>query len=308
LSSPSSFILGIGSVAFGYIMVYQPYAYHEWGTLFPSIPDAGLAFFAAVISLTGITGLYITNWLLSPRCPLGMRTVIFILAFTGTGFWLITLAITETLFWIGIISCVLLDITVGGLGVIIPLYIIEVSRHEITAFFRSIHQIGVAVGFVLLYLLSNWFTWKEVAIGGGIITFLLGLFVWFVLPSGQAAVDPDETVKESSCQGIWIPKILLGVLIVFFQQLSGINAILGNFHGIFEEANVNLKLGIATVIVGIAQVISGLFANFLIAALGGRVIWVLSFGGIAITNIGFGITEMEYFKEKVPAAILIVIQ
>jgi MFS family permease len=98
---------------------------------------------------------------------------------------------------------------------------------------------------------------------------------------------------------------------MLFQQLSGINAILTNLKGLLQDAKVRLDSGYAGAISSSAQVIACAVAGILIQKFGRKVIWVISFGGIAITDILYGVTEVPHVKNqgkhKIPPEVALVV-
>jgi MFS family permease len=295
-------------------MGYPSPAKEEWTVEFPSVSESLLTIFTSVTSLTAIAGPFIASAFLSPRLPLGRKGTTFVIALLGTASWLIILGVAEHRFWVGILARALLGFIVGAFSAVVPMYIVEVAPENMSAFFGSIHQICVALGFVVLYLVSSWLRWKSVAIGGAIITAVLCLLVWFVPEPTPKEVEPgeegEEPVKsESPFQKKWVPKLVLGALLAFFQQLSGINAILVNLHSLFAQAQLDMETGYASAIAASAQVIACLIASFVIDSLGRRLVWIVSFGGIAVTDIVYGITELDSIRKSgsIPAILPIVI-
>jgi MFS family permease len=293
-----SLILALGSLTFGYVMGYPSSAVVEWKKQWFSIPELQFTFFTSVTTLTAIAGPFIANGLLSPSLPLGRKKTTFIIAVAATIFWLLFLLLKEERFWLGIVIRALLGLTVGAFSAVVPMYIVELAPEEVSGFFGSIHQLCVALGFVILYLVATWLNWKAVAVGGAIITGLLALLVWAVpepVPKDLGA-NGEQVEKESPFQKKWAPRLILGALLAFFQQLSGINAILVNLIELFENARLDLEPTVASAIAASAQVLACLISGFLVDKLGRKLVWVVSFGGIAITDVLYGVTEVSSIK------------
>jgi MFS family permease len=93
---------------------------------------------------------------------------------------------------------------------------------------------------------------------------------------------------------------------MFFQQCSGINAILSNLTDLFERAGVDVSPGYASTITAVAQPISTLFAGPLIQRFGRKLIWNASFGLIVLSEILFAVSQWPGITEKFPASLPIV--
>jgi MFS family permease len=197
-----------------------------------------------------------------------------------------------------------------------PLYIVEVAPLKSTGFFGTIHQLCVAFGFVLLSLVLAWINWKACAIVGYCITAVLSCLIWLVpetAPTDLASAESHEAkgVDVTICTPAVFCQLVICCLLMLFQQLSGINAILTNLKGLLKEARASGVLDYAGAISSSAQVIACAVAGILIQKFGRKVIWVISFGGIAITDIFYGVTEVPNLKnrkeKKIPAWVPIIV-
>jgi MFS family permease len=300
-----SLILCLGSLTFGYVMAFPspalPQMQDDWGK--PSVPEVQWTFFNSITALSAIFGPFITKALLLPRFRLGRRITCFILAVCGCGFWLIMLAHGVNRFWVGLVARCLLGLTIGAFSALCPMYIVELAPPEATGFFGTLNQLCIATGVVVLYLVGSWVSWKYIAVIGAVILGALSLLVWLVPESpatGQVgnASDQGEDSGETVFSKTYICPLLVCIAFMFFQQLSGINAILTNLGDLFSRAGVTLETGYASAIAAIAQVIACLAAGFLIEKFGRRVVWIISFGMITVTDLLYGIYELPKLRDN----------
>lgn len=77
--------------------------------------------------------------------------------------------------------------------------------------------------------------------------------------------------------------------LMFFQQLSGINAVIFYTSAIFKDANIELKPELATIIVGVVQVIATFTATLTIDKLGRRLLLLVSDSLMACCTLALGI-------------------
>jgi MFS family permease len=290
-----TFILALGSLTFGYVMGYYSPAHvsmiDEWGDV---IKDSTFGWFNSVTSLTAILGPFITNFLVTPNLPFGRKITCFIIALASTTFWLLFLGLSSDHFWLGILARALLGLGIGAFSALVPMYVIELAPPEATGFFGTIPQICVSGGFVVVFLFSQWMDWRKVAICGAAITGACALLVWLV---PQVTAKQAEGPTESPFKAKYAARLIVGSLLSLFQQLSGINAILTNLTDLFKNANVSLEPNYASALSSSAQVIATIAASFLIQKFGRKIMWVISFGGIAITDLLYGLTEFKKFKD-----------
>ncbi|KAJ6985492.1 polyol transporter 5 [Populus alba] len=130
--------------------------------------------------------------------------------------------------------------------------------------------------------------------------------------------DIVQVQKQSHGEGVWkelliyptpsVRHILVcGIGIHFFQQASGIDAVVLYSPRIFEKAGItssNDKL-LATVAVGFTKTVFILVATFLLDRIGRRPLLLSSVGGmvLSLATLGFGLTMIDHSDEKLPWAV-----
>ncbi|KAK8626975.1 hypothetical protein V6N13_134604 [Hibiscus sabdariffa] len=134
--------------------------------------------------------------------------------------------------------------------------------------------------------------------------------------------DVVQVQKQSHGEGVWKELLLYptpavrhvlicGVGIHFFQQASGIDAVVLYSPRIFEKAGITSsdhKL-LATVAVGFVKTIFILVATFLLDRIGRRPLLLSSIIGMvaSLTTLGFSLTIIDHSGEKVTWAIVLCI-
>lgn len=81
--------------------------------------------------------------------------------------------------------------------------------------------------------------------------------------------------------------LILSILIMFFQQFCGVNAVLAYSGDIFK-ASSSLDPSMATIMVALAQVIATLSSGFLLDRLGRKIFLIISGSGMALSTIVLG--------------------
>lgn len=82
---------------------------------------------------------------------------------------------------------------------------------------------------------------------------------------------------------------LMAIGLMFFQQVSGINAVIFYTTDIFKDADTGINPEIATIIVGIMQVVTTFIASLVVDRLGRRMLLLVSDALMAICTILLGI-------------------
>ncbi|XP_057963743.1 polyol transporter 5-like [Malania oleifera] len=130
--------------------------------------------------------------------------------------------------------------------------------------------------------------------------------------------DVVAVSKRSHGEGVWrelllhptpsVRRILISAVgIHFFQQASGIDAVVLYSPRIFEKAGItkdNEKL-LATIAVGFVKTVFILVATFLLDKVGRRPLLLSSVGGMiaSLAALGFGLTVIDHSEEKLMWAI-----
>lgn len=83
--------------------------------------------------------------------------------------------------------------------------------------------------------------------------------------------------------------LLITVSLVLFVQFAGINAVIFYTGNIFHSAQTGINQSVATIIVGVMQVVATLFASLTIDKLGRRILLLTSALVMCICNIGLGV-------------------
>lgn len=95
-----------------------------------------------------------------------------------------------------------------------------------------------------------------------------------------------------------IKAIFISLGLMFFQQMSGINAVIFYTSDIFEAAETGIESSIAAIIVGVMQVISVFVSSIIVDKLGRRLLLLPSAIVMSICTILLGIYFYMKFNDK----------
>lgn len=210
---------------------------------------------------------------------------------------------------------------IGGLGIGIstiaaPLYIAEIAPPEHRGRLAGMFQFNIVFGIVIAFL-SNYLlgglgenAWRWM-LGVAAVPSLIYLLLCLGIPESPRWLLTREnasTKRDVSNHGFWSRRlrvpILLAFFIAFFNQLSGINAILYFAPRIFELTGLGAKAALLqSVGIGITNLVFTFVGLWLIDRLGRRtLLYIGSLGYIA----SLGLCAWAFFTQHfaiVPACI-----
>lgn len=112
----------------------------------------------------------------------------------------------------------------------------------------------------------------------------------FIKETAQTSVSLMRTFKQQHI----IKAFFIALALMFFQQFSGINAVVLYTSDIFKTSGVHLDPKVASIIVGAFQVVATFFSSLVIDKLGRKFLLVISSLFITITTLLLGM----YFTLK----------
>lgn len=105
----------------------------------------------------------------------------------------------------------------------------------------------------------------------------------------EEEVRQSQNVREAIKQKSAKKAMLISFGLMFFQQLSGINAVIFYTSAIFKDANIELAPQFATIIVGVVQIIATFVATMTLDRLGRRLLLLVSDSLMALCTLALGI-------------------
>uniref|UniRef100_A0A670YHW8 Solute carrier family 2, facilitated glucose transporter member 8 n=1 Tax=Pseudonaja textilis TaxID=8673 RepID=A0A670YHW8_PSETE len=307
----ATFAAVLGPLSFGFVLGYSS----------PAIPslkrshnpelrldDTQASWFGSVVTLGAAAGGTLGGYVVD---KIGRKLSLMLCAVPYVfGFLIIVSAQNIWMLYLGRLLCGLAS---GVTSLVVPIYISETSHSKIRGVLGSCVQLMVVTGILGAYLAGMALEWRWLAVLSSIPPcFLLGLMAFvpetprFLLRQNRqseavAALQflrgplVDHDIAEFKNPSIYKP-FLIGVAMMFFQQASGINALMFYAETIFEDANFK-DSSAATVIVGSIQVIFTATAALIIDKTGRKILLVISGMIMAASATVFGV----YFRITVPS-------
>jgi sugar porter (SP) family MFS transporter len=226
-----------------------------------------------------------------------------------------------------IIGRVIVGVAIGAASFTAPMYISEVSPVRIRGELVSLNQLAVTVGIVLSYLvgyaLAKAGNWRMMMGLAAIPATALGVGMFFMPSSPRWLIShnftnkarlvlerirgTDNVAKEvedirksvgqqsSSWKELLTPMIrpalIVGIGLAVFQQITGINTVIYYAPTIFESAGFKSASAaiLATLGVGIVNVLMTIVAMQLVDRLGRRPLLLIGVGGMVASLVFLGI-------------------
>ena len=322
----------LGPFSFGYSIGYSSPAIPQLEKA--SMLDTAMSgWFGSLLTVGGMIGGPLAGWLVEKygrKWTIATSALPFILG------WMCILS-TETVSGL-LMGRFLCGLASGMTMVCVPVYIAEVSTSAIRGMLGSGVQLTITVGILAAYVAGLYSDWWHMA-AYGIIPAVLSLAVimcipetpHFLLMNEQKSdavkalsqlrakytdvqlecrdIEDGMEVKESfSWSEFKRPELskplIIALLIMVFQQLSGINCVMFYTVSIFKDAGLTetgsglANSNVATVIIGAVQVAATLVACFLMDRLGRRKLLITAGCLMCLSCFVFGI----YYNMKSAAA------
>lgn len=226
-------------------------------------------------------------------------------------------------YWFLYVSRMIAGCGVGIASLTLPVYLGETVQPEVRGSLGLLPTAFGNIGILLCFLLGIVFEWKGISGIGVLLPLPFFILIWFLpetplwyLSKGRhddahkALVwlrdkgNPDVVEKEfeelrknqkasdeksnNSLSDLFsrtnVKSFMIVLGLMFFQQMSGINAIIFYTTDIFRDAGSTLEPTICTTIVGVVNFISTFVATVLIDRLGRKVLLYISSTSIIITT------------------------
>ncbi|XP_039760459.1 facilitated trehalose transporter Tret1 isoform X2 [Pararge aegeria] len=219
-------------------------------------------------------------------------------------------------------------VAVGMLFTISPMYCAEIATVESRGALGSFLQSFITVGFLLVYGVGPYVSYHAVAYLGVAVVALFAISFFFMPESPTYYLLKDKTEEAAQClmtirgrsrQGVAAELALIkadvtaskektatigdvfrgsnfkafyiSCALVFFQQFSGINAVLFYMTDIFKASGTDMEPSVATIIIGAVQLVASFITPFVVDRLGRRILLLISTCG---TSIGLALLGMFF--------------
>ncbi|XP_023935465.1 facilitated trehalose transporter Tret1 [Bicyclus anynana] len=220
-------------------------------------------------------------------------------------------------------------LSTGGICVAAPMYIGEIAETSIRGSLGAFFQLFLTVGILFTFVVGAWTHWQTLSIISAVFPVLLVAVFWWMPETPQYLLaqnrrrdaekalrwlrgpdadlsgeleemqnDVDNSARQKAGIVAMVTNraplmaLICSLGLMFFQQFSGINAVIFYTVNIFKSAGSNIDPSIATIIVGVVQTLATYASSLLIEKAGRRILLLQSciIMGICLIILG------TYFK------------
>ncbi|KAG5676724.1 hypothetical protein PVAND_006536 [Polypedilum vanderplanki] len=236
--------------------------------------------------------------------------------------------------WMVLAGRALSGFCVGIASLSLPVYLGETVQPEVRGTLGLLPTAFGNIGILICFVAGKYVNWSGLAFIGSILPIpfmVLTLLIpetprWFVtrgreerarkalqwLRGKKADVEPElkgivkshcEAERHASQNAIFdlmkrsnLKPLLIALGLMFFQQLSGINAVIFYTVSIFKDAGSTIDENLCTIIVGVVNFGATFFATVLIDRLGRKILLYISEVAMVITLLTLG--TFFYYKNS----------
>lgn len=214
----------------------------------------------------------------------------------------------------------------GGFSVAVPAYVSEITEDSIRGSVGSFFFLMVTIGILYAYVVGSYtsvfifnITCTLIPIIFGLIFFFMPETPYFLVSKGKDAeakaalrrlrgssydIDDELNVLQKTAElarnnpisfrkaitkKSAIKAVMICYALMFFQQLSGINAVLFNSSSIFGSAASSLSPAVSSIIIGSIQVVMTFTSSLVVDRLGRRILLLFSALVMCICTVILGV-------------------
>ncbi|KAM7018773.1 solute carrier family 2, facilitated glucose transporter member 8 [Tautogolabrus adspersus] len=317
----ATFASVLGPLSFGFVLGYSSPAIPELSRIADPrlrLDDDQASWFGSIVTIGAAAGGLLGGWMVGKigrKLSLMFCSLPFVFGFT--------IIIAAQNVWMLYIGRLLTGLASGVTSLVVPLYISEMAHERVRGTLGSCVQLMVVLGIMGVYLAGLFLDWRWLAICSSIPPTLLMVCMCFMPETPRFLLSqgkrreaeealrflrgPDAPVEwecariEEACDeqgssfhmsdlkdpGVYKP-LIIGVMLMIFQQMTGINAIMFYAETIFEQAHFK-ESDLASVIVGTIQVVFTAVAALIMDKAGRKILLIISGVAMSISTAAFGV-------------------
>ncbi|XP_039166442.1 sugar transporter ERD6-like 5 isoform X2 [Eucalyptus grandis] len=284
----SAFFAVCGSYVFGNAVSYSSPA--ESGIMDElSLSLAEYSVFGSLLTVGGLLGALCSGKIAD---LIGRRGAMWVTDVSGIIGWC-AIFLSESA-WSLDLGRLLLGFGVGLASYVVPVYVAEVTPKNLRGGFVSLCMLVIAGGMSMTYVIGSLVNWRLLACLG-IIPCLLQLVGLFLIPESPRWLGYIETLQQVSEHGIfhtfqrkYAQALTVGLGLMVFQQLGGLNAYGFYMSSILERAGASSTAGSITA--AIVQLAANIVAVFLMDKFGRRPLLLVSASGACLAGFLIGLS------------------
>lgn len=262
----------IGSMEFGFTLNYGGLPieglkkeHPEWDYV---KADKQISYFTNFSSLFGSIGGFAICFL---SYFISGRKSLFVFHFINMILWLLYLLFTPDRFVAGIVLRSLQGVITGGSACLTPVIMTNLSPEDTVGMLGCMNQFAIVFGMILLSVIASFSNFRLLAVIGAVVDAVYCGLIW-ICPEDCPGKEKKETVFQKKN----LMNIFIGIMLMVFQQLCGINAILDHLTDIMSNTGIYINENLQSALAQSSQLVSVFIAMFNMDGIGRRNMWVIS--------------------------------
>ena len=285
------------------------------------LDDSQISLLSSMMPLGALFGSLVCGWCME---RLGRRTTMLLDSLPAVGGWIfITYA---TSFGSLVTGRILTGFATGCCTVVVPTYVGEVCVPRIRGTMCSNLRFAATLGILVAYVIGKYAHWNFLGMSCTCFAVIWTVLVCFIHESpiwllehgrdkqalealtwlrGRDAdvgaemkalrehVEHGSNTKKASVLDLVnsdnLRPMVMGLMVMLLQQLCGINAVLFYTTRIFEDAGSSIDSDLATIIVGLVQMVSTFAGMLLVDRLGRKALLIASDGIMGACLVALGV-------------------
>lgn len=217
-------------------------------------------------------------------------------ALGGVG-WLFLLGLLKRNYAISMVGRIITGVVNGALSQLVPVYISEITPLEHKGKCGILNKLFNIAGVLTAYFAAYGCSPVGLAMIDCAVSFVHAITIWLVPESPASFVQQTASKSETIFQRKYIKPLIISIFFMFFQQFSGINAILTSLNELFVKADVSIDATLASGAATSAQIVSSFSAGFIVDYIGRKYSWILSSSGCCVFLLLYGITDNPFYVD-----------
>ncbi|XP_030571757.1 facilitated trehalose transporter Tret1-2 homolog isoform X1 [Drosophila novamexicana] len=227
----------------------------------------------------------------------------------------------------------ILGIAGGAFCVTAPMYTGEIAQKDIRGTLGSFFQLMITIGILFVYGIGAGLDVFWMSVVCGVLPIIFGVIFFFMPESptylvsknrSEAAVksiqwlrgkeydyapeleelhETDREIRQNKvnvlsalARPVTMKALSISLGLMFFQQLSGINAVIFYSKTIFEDAKTDIGASMSTILIGVMQVVATFVSTLVVDRLGRRILLLASGIVMALSTTAIGV--YFYLKDQ----------